>query len=166
MATPTTLPAAFTVGQVLTSTQMNDLRGAFRILQVVTAQTSVEQTSSSQTYADATSLTVSITPQATTSKILVSYSTTGTKSAASSNNNLGVRFVRGASTIATWGNPFFTGTALLFYAQQTFNYLDSPASIAALTYKVQFANANNNGASVTIQSGSSPGLLTVMEISA
>ena len=37
MATPTTLPASFTAGQVLTAAQMNDLRGAFRVLQVVQA---------------------------------------------------------------------------------------------------------------------------------
>ena len=37
MATPTTLPAAFVSGAILTADQMNNLRGAFRVLQVVTS---------------------------------------------------------------------------------------------------------------------------------
>ena len=64
MATQTNLPAAWTSGQVLTAAALNNLRGAFRIMQIVSATTSTEQSSSSSTYADATSLSVSITPQA------------------------------------------------------------------------------------------------------
>jgi len=71
MAAVTTLPAAFTVGQVLTSTQMNNLRGAFRILQVVSTTLTSTFTSSSTTFTNMTGLTVSITPSFNTSKILV-----------------------------------------------------------------------------------------------
>jgi hypothetical protein len=35
MATPTTLPATFVAGNVLEAEQLNDLRGAFRVLQTV-----------------------------------------------------------------------------------------------------------------------------------
>ena len=76
MATPTNLPAAFTVGQVLTSTQMNDLRGAFRVLQVVYATTAAQAVSTSSTYGD-TGLTATITPQSADSKILVCVSQNG-----------------------------------------------------------------------------------------
>jgi hypothetical protein len=37
MATPTTLPASFVAGNILTAAQLNNLRGAFRVLQVVQA---------------------------------------------------------------------------------------------------------------------------------
>jgi hypothetical protein len=37
MATPTTLPASFVAGSILTAAELNDLRGAFRVLQVVNA---------------------------------------------------------------------------------------------------------------------------------
>jgi hypothetical protein len=37
MAAVTPLPATFVSGDVLTAAQMNDLRGAFRVLQVVSA---------------------------------------------------------------------------------------------------------------------------------
>ena len=70
MATPTNLPAAFTVGQVATAAQMNDLRGAFRILQVIQGTTSTRTSSSTTTYAD-TTLSASITPTSSSSKILV-----------------------------------------------------------------------------------------------
>ena len=70
MAAVTTLPAAFTVGQILTSTQMNNLRGAFRVLQVVTGTTSTTVTTTSTSYVT-TNLTATITPSATSSKILL-----------------------------------------------------------------------------------------------
>ena len=166
MATPTSLPAAFTVGQVLTSTQMNNLRGAFRVLQVVTATTSTVQTSSSTTYADATGLTLSITPQSATNKVLIQFMTMGSKDAGNANNNLGIQIMRGATTIGDWSSGLFTGTAMLLIAPCTYNILDSPNTTSATTYKVQFRNANNNGASVSIQNSNHPALLMAQEISA
>jgi hypothetical protein len=49
MAAVTTLPAAFVAGNVLTAAQLNNLRGAFRVLQVVQSitTTAVTITSSS-----------------------------------------------------------------------------------------------------------------------
>ena len=50
MATPTTLPATFVAGNVLTAAQMNDLRGAFRVLQIVsTTKTDTFTTSNTNT---------------------------------------------------------------------------------------------------------------------
>ena len=72
MATPTTLPSSFTAGQVLTAAQMNDLRGAFRVLQVVSSTWTTAAINSTTTYAD-TGLTATITPSATSSKVLVFF---------------------------------------------------------------------------------------------
>ncbi len=76
MATPTTLPAAFVSGAVLTADQMNNLRGAFRVLQVVSATTATAVTNNTNVQAD-TGLTATITPQSTSSKILVMVSQAG-----------------------------------------------------------------------------------------
>ena len=73
MATPTTLPATFVSGNVLTAAQMNDLRGAFRVLQVVS--TTKTDTFSASVAAggitDVTGLSATITPSSTSSKVLV-----------------------------------------------------------------------------------------------
>ena len=74
MATPTSLPASFSSGAVLTAAQMNNLRGAFRILQVVqTIKTDIYSSGSVAQggEADVTGLTATITPSSTSSKILV-----------------------------------------------------------------------------------------------
>jgi len=166
MATQTSLPAAFVANTVLTAQQQNDLRGAFRTLQVVTATASTTQSSSSTTYADATGLTLSITPQAATNKVLIQFMTAGSKSADNVNNNLGIKLWRGATEIAVWGSPTYTGTAMLLIATCVYNFMDSPATTSATTYKIQFANANNNGAFVSINNSNHPSLLMAQEISA
>ena len=70
MATPTTLPATFTAGQVLTAAQQNALRGAFRILQVVSVFKANTFSMTGTTYTDVTGLSVAITPQSSSSQII------------------------------------------------------------------------------------------------
>ena len=166
MATPTNLPAAFSSGAVLTATQQNALRGAFRILQVVTGTTTTLSSSSSTTYAD-TTLTATITPQSTTSKVLVMVSH-GTISKTSGNifNGVNLRLVRGATTIANFGAFIgFTFTAIDNTMSCSTSYLDSPATTSATTYKTQFAN-NAAAASVSVQTNSSLSTIILMEVSA
>jgi hypothetical protein len=166
MATPTTLPASFTAGQVLTAAQMNNLRGAFRVLQVVYNNTTTAATSSTNTFID-TNLTATITPQSTSSKILVYASHSLQKSAGNANNYISLQLLRGASVIFTpTVTDLFTGSALILSGTNSFTYMDSPASVSALTYKTQIASPNNT-ASVSAQP-SSAGYSTIvlMEISA
>lgn len=138
MATPTNLPASFSTGAVLTAAQMNDLRGAFRILQVVSTQTATATVSTSTTYADATNLSVTITPQATSSKVLI-VAAIQTGHANSTGGFL--RLLRGSTAIgidpAVW---FYTGNANSEYSGQSNSiiYLDSPNTTSATTYKIQF----------------------------
>jgi hypothetical protein len=70
MAAVTTLPAAFVANTVLTAAQMNDLRGAFRVLQVVQGTTASQVSTTSTSYVT-TGLTASITPSSTSSKVLI-----------------------------------------------------------------------------------------------
>jgi hypothetical protein len=165
MATPTNLPASFSSGAVLTATQQNDLRGAFRVLQVVTATYSTYQTHNSTTYSD-TGLSASITPQATTNKILVMAFNNGcVRGAENSGNGLSLQILRGAtkvSEVISWG---LTSTTLLQIGTVHMQVLDSPASVSALTYKVQGKNAVATS-TVGTQYNSTTSTIVLMEISA
>lgn len=178
MATPTTLPATFVSGNVLTAAQLNDLRGAFRVLQVVTADKLDVFTTSSTSYVDVTGWAATITPSATSSKILVMYSTT------TSNNSgayTGYQIVRGATPV---GNGTASGSRIAankgYYdatgsggVSMMGHYLDSPSTTSATTYKIQtrvHANTLTIGATFTdadnVATYSCLTNITLMEISA
>lgn len=141
MATPTNLPASFTVGQVLTAAQMNDLRGAFRVLQIVEGSTTTTANTVSTTYAD-TGLTANITCQSTSSKVLVMLSQDFYTSAA--NTDGGVRLLRGATQLSQSAGVAFSTAGGVEVTFARF-YLDSPASTSALTYKTTFARISGAG---------------------
>ena len=171
MATPTTLPASATAGQVLTAQYVNDLRGAFRVLQVVTGTRDVQVANATNTFVD-TGLTASITPSSVDSKILIMVSQNGAgKAAGNSGSALQLQLLRGASTIIVFeGLGGYTNSSLANVAGSFSTvFLDSPATTSATTYKTQFRNVANASA-VEVQNGGG-GLATVsticlMEISA
>jgi hypothetical protein len=146
MATPTTLPAAFVSGNVLTAAQLNDLRGAFRVLQVVsTAKTdtfSASVAAGAQTAV--TGLSVAITPSSATSQILVMATVTmGTTTGANSmyfsltkgGSKIGVGAAAGSRQQATGGAGADTGLART-NSGGSITFLDSPATTSATTYAV------------------------------
>jgi hypothetical protein len=179
MATPTTLPASFTAGQVLTAAQMNDLRGAFRILQVVSTIKTDTFSTSSTSWTDVTGLTASITPSATSSKVLVIASVTGTHDVGVQQG--GIRTMRDSTAIFvgdTAGNRLLGNDLRAASGDGTrcisVVVLDSPNTTSATTYKIQ---AINSGAgtmhinrSDTDSDGSgffrSASSITVLEVSA
>ena len=166
MATPTNLPATFVSGAILTAAQQNDLRGAFRILQVVSGSTNSVTTNSTTTFAD-TGLSLPITPQSATSKILVIVSQTFSKSAGNAANSLQCNLYRNSTSIATIsGAGLYTGTAIdLVGMPSTFNWLDSPTTTSTITYKTMFANFNAS-AQVQFNSNGSESSILLMEVSA
>jgi len=143
MATPTSLPATFVAGNVLTAAQMNDLRGAFRILQIVEGNTSSAVQSTSATPSD-TGVTVNITPSATSNKVLVFV---GINYQLFANNGTfaDAKFdlLRDATTLDTLNLYHYqsgpTGGSGQIQANAYMSYLDTPSSTSALTYKVQQA---------------------------
>ncbi len=165
MATPTSLPATFVAGDVLTAAQMNNLRGAFRVLQVVNATYGTQTASSSSTYAD-TGLTATITPSSTSSKILVLVNQAGCGKD-TGNTYLKLKLLRGATDIAFFEQygAFTNNTGFNSIGSCSTSYLDSPATTSATTYKTQFSS-NNNVANVFVQTNSSLSTITLMEISA
>ena len=174
MATPTNLPASFVSGAVLTAAQQNDLRGAFRVLQVIQNTTATETTSSSGTPAD-TGLSATITPQSSSSTILVLVSQSGcSKSAGSGFNALSLTLLRGATKIMDIAS--FVGyngnvaTEYLNMGTISTMYLDSPNTTSATTYKTQFFQPNGNFANIKVQDAVggtvSRSTMTLLEISA
>lgn len=167
MATPTSLPATFVAGNVLTAAQMNDLRGAFRILQVVTATHSTTANNTTSTYAD-TGLSVSITPSSTSSKVLVIVDQAGCyKNAVNANNALNLKLLRDSTDLVEFliaGGYSVTASSLNF-GNAGCVYLDAPATTSATTYKTQFKN-NNNSNGVAVQSSSSVSTIAALEVSA
>jgi hypothetical protein len=150
MATPTTLPATFVAGAVLTAEQQNDLRGAFRIMQVASTTKTDTFSLSSATFTDVTGFSVAITPAFTTSKVLVVV--TMNVSANWNNGNLQARLMRDstaiaigdaagsrtqASNVVAGGNNFAGQTVVI-------SFLDSPATTSSTTYKVQIRGNTAN----------------------
>ena len=166
MATPTTLPASFTAGQVLTAAQMNDLRGAFRVLQVVQGSTQTQVTTTSTSYVT-TGLSATITPSSTSSLILVSCS--GTFSATFGVDAYATIF-RGtvAGTNLGPANGFnaiyiaaVSGTQNLVASA---SYLDNPATISAQTYTLGMKKSGSGSA--FFATANTLATMTLMEISA
>ena len=168
MATPTTLPATFVAGDVLEASQLNALRGAFRVLQVVFGSTATEVSNATSTFTD-TGLTATITPQSNTSTILVMVSQNGVrKSGADGNSRMDIRLLRGATQLVKFaGNVLLTNSALnLWVPSASCFFLDSPATTSATTYKTQFMNpANVANVSVQHESASTSSIV-LLEISA
>ena len=153
MATPTSLPAAQTTGNVLTAAYMNDLRGAFRILQVVeSANDTTLRSTTSSTFSDS-GLTLTITPQATTNKILCVYLVNGYSG--SSLTGVGFRLLRGASTVVVTDKDNGYGSSSEISFNTTFFYIDSPATTSATTYKIQYNR--NQGAGVAYMNAAGAG---------
>jgi hypothetical protein len=125
--------------------------------------------SSSSTLAD-TGLTATITPTSATSKILVLVDLNGCGKD-TGNTYMRTALLRGATTLSFLGvfEGYTGGSGSTFYGNISTNYLDSPATTSATTYKIQYSSVSNV-ASVYIntgQGGSYPtSTLTLMEIAA
>jgi hypothetical protein len=137
------------------------------ILQVVSATTSTNVSSSTNTYVD-TTLTGTITPKFATSKILVLVNQNGVgRNGSSIAEDMKIKLVRNSTDIAgMYQYAMYTGTALPFRGgTYSLSYLDSPATTSATTYKTQFAAAENAG-TVQVQqdAGNSVSTITLMEI--
>jgi hypothetical protein len=156
------LVAAYPAVSLALAEHIDDNTG--KVLQVVAFSSALNPASTSATYAD-TGLTATITPTLATSEILVMVLHTGCGKYVG-NTYMGVRLFRGATQIAqvtvqgganqSVANNYFDSTGI--------NYLDSPATTSATTYKTQF----NSGANISIVRVNNGGTssITLMEIGA
>jgi hypothetical protein len=151
-----------------------------KVLQVVQGTTETEVTVTGITFTD-TTLTASITPISTSSKILILTSQSYYVRRASSAYALcGARLLRGTTTIwnpnpedssGSYGHGIHllgTSTTTSAYGTIDFNYLDSPSTTSATTYKTQIRGYTSTGI-VSVQENTSfnPGASSIilMEIS-
>ena len=145
------------------------------MLQVVYASSTTSTTVASQTYAD-TSLSGTITPSSTNSKILVFvyqiYDFTGSRA----DQGGEIKLLRGATTIFEPGinsnyRSLYLSAAGATFIQlaniQSMAYLDSPSTTSATTYKTQgrvYTTANSGA--IYFQNGGSISNMILMEIGA
>ena len=130
------------------------------VLQVVNATYSTSVTNTTASYIN-TGLTATITPKFNTSKILVLVSQGSAANAAE--NGVNIQLLRDASIISVFsialsfsvGNSGFSSSC---------NYLDSPATTSATTYKTQFKNHGGSASPVYAQGNSEMSTITLMEI--
>lgn len=154
-ATANDTPARLAVGtngQVLTadSTTATGLKwaaaagGGGKVLQVVQGTTATQASSTSNSFAD-TGLSVSITPSSATSKVLILVTQTGIFKP-TNDTHCGLQIVRGSTSIVVLsGIHGAASSSVLTGSTLSGNYLDSPATTSATTYKTQFKNNNATG---------------------
>jgi hypothetical protein len=158
MATPTTLPATFVSGNVLEAEQLNDLRGAFRILQVIEGTTSTQVVTSSTSFVT-TNLTATITPSATSSKILILVNSPAGKDSTVFSGIYTALFRGTVAGTNLAGSLLYNGGNNL-YTMCTYSFLDSPNTTSATAYTLGirsnsastavYANADNNRSSIIL----------------
>jgi hypothetical protein len=145
--------AVGTNGQVLTadSTQTRGLAWTTisstpRIGQVVTASTSSGTATAGSGWVDVTGLSVTITPTSASSKILIvsSFGTIASSGGASSYFAGFVQLVRASTSLQTeFVGGYYPGgatTNTASYDAYSIQYVDSPATTSATTYKMQINN--------------------------
>lgn len=138
------------------------------VVQVVNATYGTQTSTTSSTFSD-TGLTATITPSSATNKILVIVSQNGCFKGAG-NTYLQLRLLRNSTTIInleSLGNYSNTSVTMGVNASST-NYLDSPATTSATTYKTQFNSGDNSTILYTqATNGFTPvSTITLMEIKA
>jgi hypothetical protein len=126
-------------------------RGTGSVLQVVTANKTDTFSTSSTSFTDITSLSVSITPSSASSKILIMayISAQGTPAATVTQH----RLVRGATAIAvgdaassrTQASAGLYSSVVDTTQQATIVFLDSPATTSSTTYKCQMRVNGSTG---------------------
>jgi hypothetical protein len=139
--------------------------GAGSVLQVVqgTYNTQVNYTSSG--YTD-TGLTATITPSSASNKILVLASHQGVGKY-SANTFLQLKLFRDATDLNTFRSKGIGNntTTEHWVGDYSCNYLDSPSTTSAVTYKTQVQNGSGSG-TVRLQSHGAISTIILMEISA
>jgi len=166
-ATGTPSSSNFLRGDNAWSTLSRSNMPAGTVLQVVNTTSATYGSNTSTSYAD-TGLTASITPTSASNKILVIVSLSGVGKSGF-NTSSKYQLVRGATAILGIDNGTgFTNTTAFSICSATANYLDSPATTSATTYKVQYGIDVSGGTAYINYSlnNVTTSTITLMEIAA
>lgn len=141
--------------------------GGGKVLQVVTATTTTTVTNTTTTRADS-GITATITPTLNTSKVMILImATVGVTSSAALYS--GASLLRGATEIMTWNTSGFMTFDQTGGYQNVLpiNYLDSPATTSATTYKLTGSVSQaGSGRQIQFQGQGSISSIMLLEIGA
>ena len=133
---------------------------AGHIIQVVSVANGTTETTTSGSWVAHSGLTASITPSATSSKILVtiafSYRT------ANGTNNFNATIYRGSTNLlnSTKGSGTLFSGHSYYQGHQTIQFLDSPSTTSATTYQLYYAGSTTT----KINTDSGTGTITLQEV--
>jgi hypothetical protein len=140
-----------------------------KIGQVVFASTTAGADIGTTTFAD-TNLSASITPSATSSKVLIMMGASWYVEVGANQVKTYAQILRGSTSIldfnvvAGFNMPNTSGTRELFGVRPFF-YLDSPNTTSSTTYKLQGrVNSASSGATIRAQGEGSPSTIILMEV--
>ena len=137
------------------------------VLQVVSAASASEETTTSSSFQESGVLTVNITPASTSSKFWIVASFEGYNNTASSTSFFSIfRLISGGADTnlgGSFGMGHYRGSSNHNEGTIAMNYLDSPNTTTALTYRVKLKAASGT-AYLNKGAGASKGSITVMEI--
>ena len=157
------LPISITIpsGATITNSGTATGFGGGKVLQVLTATDSSARTTTSTSFVTASNtLSVNITPSATSSKIFVQ--TSFECSSASSGRSF-FTIYRDSSNLGNTNGMFSVGGQELDGQSGSMTFLDSPSSTSQLTYAVYM---KSNGQTASINANTTKGSIVVMEIGA
>jgi len=142
--------------------------GGGKVLQVVSATYGTETDNSTTTLAD-TGLSASITPSASSSKVLALVTMPIRTTAENNGNGVNLNLTRASTSIYNTLPNFYNGSntsfAAGFQGNISFNYLDSPSTTSVTTYKVRFSNVVTANRARVFE-GNAIGTLILLEIGA
>ena len=134
-----------------------------KVLQVVTTTKTDVTSTTSASFVDITGMSVSITPASTSSKILI-LSDIGVSSDTTDRSDQ-IRLLRDATTIVSSANLFrITVNSVMYNA--SLNYVDSPATTSATTYKLQWLSEAGLGTVYLNRRGNNASVFTISTITA
>lgn len=131
------------------------------VLQVVQGLYATATSTTSTSYVS-TSLTASITPSSSSSKILVCCDVPVYQAGTAQSGYYTV-YKNGSNLIPTQGAQIF-GSASGLASNQSFSYLESPATTSSITYTIYMKT--DSGGTAYICPSSTSGSITLMEIAA
>jgi len=149
--------------------------GFGKVLQVIYASTSTAVTVTSTTYTD-TGLSATITPSATSSKVLILVAQSVNTNRSTNEAGTGMKLLRGSTEIFA-PDAVDTSSMYVFFSQTTaaqiitrisMNYLDSPSTTAATTYKTQGRpySTTSSGSTTFQHNGAAFSTMILMEVAA
>jgi len=153
------IPSGVTIANSGTATGFG---GTGRIIQTVQATDGSSLSSSSTSYVD-TGLSASITPGATSSKILVLVSMGVFGADAAGSAGAAIKLLRDSTDLIVHSSMGAHPTITYLYTAGTsFSFLDSPSSTSSVTYKTQF---KSNGGENFVTDNGSTATITLLEVS-